>query len=250
MRRYGPFYLKKKLVEKRLEAEVIKAGVPAYDTTKEVLMLEKLFPQYEPDIVVLVFLPNDLFTNTPIISNENINIEDKSVRKKDEKSSSLNLLTLYKRILISSDWVYSKLYTMTGRSQYFSSTPTKTFKDQLSITKDLLLRALRYSKSRDAELIVLSIPQQFQVLYKANGYSLENSDVEIIDNELVAFAKENGFTWISVLDVLADYSNNEDTDLYYRLDGHLNSEGNRVVSEYFTEMFIEILGKRANNPGR
>ena len=244
-----PVLFEKKLSEKGFEIEVIKAGVPAYDTTKEVLLLERLFPLYEPDIVVLVFLPNDLFTNTPV-SLEKSTAEDKTVRKNDEKSSSFNLLTLYKRLLISHDWVYSKLYKMTARSQYFNSTPTKTFRDQLVITKDLLLRALRYCEKRDAELIVLSIPQQFQVLYKANGYNFENTDVEIIDNELGTFAKEKGIIWISVLDILADFSIKEDTDLYYRLDGHLNSKGNRVVSDYFTKEFIEIFDGRLSNLGR
>ncbi len=244
-----PVIFEEKLADNGFEAEVIKAGIPAYDTTKEVLLLERLFPKYEPDIVVLVFLPNDLFTNTPI-SEGSVRTNDKTVRTKNEKSSTFNLLTLYKRILISSDWVYSKLYSITGRSEYFRSKPTSIFNDQLAITKDLLLRAAKYCEKRDAELMVLSIPQQFQVLYKANSYQFENTDVDIIDDELGAFAKENGFTWISVLDVLADYSNKENTDLYYRLDGHLNSIGNNVVGEYFTGEFVETLSDRLESSGR
>jgi hypothetical protein len=47
-------------------ADIVKAGVPAYDTRAEVLFLERLYPDYNPDIVALVFLPNDLFTNYPV----------------------------------------------------------------------------------------------------------------------------------------------------------------------------------------
>ena len=213
------------------------------------LLLERLFPVYEPDIVVLVFLPNDLFTNTALSTeteavSENTATEDKTVRKNNEKNSSLNMLTLYKRLLISNDWLYTKLYMMTPRSEYFREEQTDTFSNKMEITKELLLRAAEYCKSRGAELIVLSIPQQFQVLYKANNYNFENTDVLMIDRELSTFAQENDFTWITLLGQLAEYTKVENTDLYYRLDGHLNARGNRVVGEYFSNHFIETINNK------
>jgi len=214
-----------------------------------VLILKRIFPLYKPDVVVIVFLPNDLFTNTPISEEYELK-GDSAVHKRGEKDSNSHLLTLYKRALISFDWIYAKLYLMTGRGAYFSSPSTQTFEDKMNLTKELLERAARYSESRGAEFLVISIPQQFQVLYKENGYKFDNTDVDLIDEEFQKFAEEKGFTWITLLDVLAEYKRNEGTELYYRLDGHLNKDGNNVVGDYITSAFIERFGGIMNLSGR
>ena len=59
------------LVERQLQrdghpVEIVKAGVPGYDTRTEALFLERIFAEYQPDLVLLTFLPNDLFTNVPV----------------------------------------------------------------------------------------------------------------------------------------------------------------------------------------
>jgi hypothetical protein len=46
-------------------------------------------------------------------------------------------------------------------------------------------------------------------------------------------ASWDGFRWIPLLDTLAAAYREEHQDLFYRLDGHLNERGNRVVAEYF-----------------
>lgn len=240
-----PVISESNLVKEGYKTQIIKAGVPAYDTTKEVLLLERIYPEYKPDIVVLVFLANDVFTNSEI-SESTSSAKDKTVIYRKDKKSSLNILTLYKRILLSNDWIYSKLYMLTGRSLYFNSPPTNILENQLNVTKELLLRAAGYCRDRGAEFMVFSIPQQFQVIYKANGFDFENTDVEIIDARLRSFAEENGILWISVLDELVKYRKNGADDLYYRLDGHLDREGNRVVGNYFTDAFIGIYGSSMN----
>jgi len=52
----------------RLEAalpdtDVINAGVPAYSTAQEMLFYERDVRRYRPDLVLLVFVPNDVFEN-------------------------------------------------------------------------------------------------------------------------------------------------------------------------------------------
>ena len=50
------------------------------------------------------------------------------------------------------------------------------------------------------QLMVLSIPQQFQVLYSNVAKTSSDVDVAIYDRLLGQFATENHFDWISTLD--------------------------------------------------
>jgi hypothetical protein len=84
-------------------------------------------------------------------------------------------------------------------------------------------------------LVVLSIPQQFQVLAEGRGYRYEGMDMYYIDRELGRLAVQEGFRWISTLDILASTYREKREDLYYRFDGHLNERGNRVVADYFAD---------------
>ena len=58
---------------------------------------------------------------------------------------------------------------------------------------------------------------------------------------LGAVAQQAGFPWIAALDTLAHTQRQEQTDLYYRYDGYLTAQGNRVVGLYVARQFEEIL---------
>jgi lysophospholipase L1-like esterase len=45
------------------DTDVINAGVPAYSTAQEMLFYERDVRRYRPDLVLLVFVPNDVFEN-------------------------------------------------------------------------------------------------------------------------------------------------------------------------------------------
>jgi hypothetical protein len=63
-----PVLFERRLLSGGHRVEVVKAGVPGYDTRTEALYLERIFAYYDPDIVLLTFLANDLFTNAPVES--------------------------------------------------------------------------------------------------------------------------------------------------------------------------------------
>lgn len=238
------------LLDKGYNIDVVKAGVPEYDTSVELRLLERLFPKYQPNIVIMAFLPNDLFTNTRI--GEPTYLDKKYSGDVSETSMShltsflmnLHSVILIKRLLFSSDYLYTKLYLSTKRAQYFSYPMNETLKTQVALTKDLILKAKHYCERNGKIFLVLSIPQQFQVIAKARAYSFENIDVSLIDSVFSEFAQKNSFVWIPVLDVLADYYRITDHPLYYRYDGHLNPEGNRVVGTYLSKEFRHLFEQR------
>ncbi len=231
-----PVIFSDKLSEQGRPAEVINAGVPGYDTRKEVLYLERLYSKYEPDVVVLTFLPHDLFSNAPANSRQApLDFAARSSRKPPMRS---HLLILFKRILRASDFFYSRLYLLTRRAQSFMAPLNARLTQQIEVTKKLFLQAKTFCENRGAKFVVLSIPQLFQVLVKAHGYDLENVDVDFIDKEFHAFSKENGFLWIPLLPEFVQEYRRSEADFYFRFDGHLTPAGNRLVGEYFSEKFV------------
>ena len=196
--------------------EIIKAGVPAYDTRLEVLYLERLVDLYHPDLVVVGFLPNDLFTNTPTnegniedlpensLQSEGDRLQRLGVIAAGDKKSDLQSLILAKRLMMMNDELYAKLYLLTPRGAFFSSPPTDLLKQQINVTRSLLLRAKQFCEKKGCELMVISIPQQFQVIAAAKRVNTENIDPGYIDSALGQTAKDWGVQSIPLLPVLTE----------------------------------------------
>jgi lysophospholipase L1-like esterase len=240
------------LFERRLLAdghpvEVVKAGVPGYDTRSEALYLEQIFSDYDPDIILLTFLPNDLFTNAPIDSVGGEPDEQVAVTQgRGGKGSDLHSLILAKRLLMANDRLYVRFYMLTNRLEYFTTPPSPTLRRQLEVTKALLERIQSFCRQRERDLVVLSIPQQFQVLVPEGADGL-GVDVEAVDRVFAEFAREQGFTWLPALPQLRkEYAKGE--DLYFRFDGHLNSSGNRAVADYLAAELVERFAERLHRP--
>jgi hypothetical protein len=234
------------LLERSLQAdghavEIVKAGVPAYDTRTEILYLERIFSSYEPDIVLVTLLPNDLFTNMPI--DANLIGHEPPTEGISEKDADLHGVILAKRMLVANDWLYAKLYAFTKRREYFVSPPTAAVRGQIEITKALLARAQAFCRQKGCELAVLSIPQQFQVLVPDDGATL-GVDVDAIDEEFAAFAEQQGFTWLAALQSLRKLYQDEGEDLFYRFDGHLTKRGNEAVVEFLVPALLARFGDR------
>jgi hypothetical protein len=142
---------------------------------------------------------------------------------------------------MNSDRLYSFLYRVTPRREYFEVPPTAELQSRLATTSDLLRAAARFCRERGVPLVVLSIPQQFQVLVEGRNYRYKGMDMHYIDRELGRLAVQEGFRWISTLDTLASTYREKREDLYYRFDGHLNAHGNRVVAEYFADQLDPVV---------
>ncbi len=136
--------MEKILLEKKYPVDIIKAGVNAFNTQKELKYLKYIFPKYNPDIVVFVVLPNDLFDNESLVetaiasNNKEDNKEKKKVEKIRGKKSTFHSVLLAKRMLMHNDFLYSRLYAITARAKYYESPKSPTLKKQIKITKELL----------------------------------------------------------------------------------------------------------------
>lgn len=242
-----PVVFERELLQKGLAVDVVKAGVSGYDTQKEFLYLKRLFSKYKPDIVVLTFLPNDLFTNQPLPA-EGTRAEAPSpgtaghvVRTRNFKKTRLHVITFAKRLMLPRDFLYTRLYLMTARAEYFTTPLSERLTRQVDVTKNILTSANDYCRDRNVEFVVFSLPQLFQVLMKANEFQVENLDIDFVDAYFDEFAAASGFQWIAALPALAREYRTGKKDLYYRFDGHFNNRGNELVGRLLANRFVPVI---------
>ena len=223
--------------------DIVNAGIPGYSTTQELIYLQRLLPEYRPDIVVIGFVAHDLFTNRPIDEKgAAAAIADGAAQSiGSDKKSSLHALSLIKRLLASNDTLYTQAYTRTDRRKWYTAPPSPWLAQQIEITETLLAKAADLVEGQGAELLVLSIPQLFQVVTEARGLNFEGIDVGLIDRTFAEVAKHQGFTWVPALPQLAERYREGDDKLYFRVDGHFDEAGNALFAEIAHNALSTIL---------
>lgn len=233
-----PVILERRLAAGGWNVDVVKAGVEGSDTRRELLIMRKQVPRYRPDLVVLAFLPNDLFTNQPL-GRAGAAGGESGERSHRFALESINLL---QRLLFQNDGLYARLYMMTARRQYFAEPPDALVAEQYRVTIDLLRQSAEYAGLAGTKFAVLSIPQSFQVLFQARGMRAPGIDVDAVDRRLGAFAAADRVPWLPVMDrMVEDYRSNR-SDLFYRFDGHLTARGNHVVGEWLASELLRLHG--------
>jgi lysophospholipase L1-like esterase len=257
------------IVEKYLEdsgnseIDLVKAGVQGMDTRSEFILMKRLMNKYEFDVVVIVFLINDLYTNTlygiedsekVLVSNA---LDGRGLQKKSEaaeswfktakqvfirndRDGSFHLLTLARRIAIANEYLYSKFYLQSARVKYLTFPLAPGPAEKLVITETLFKKIVGYCNSLGKKLIVLSIPQQFQVLYSNQSMDLPNIDIDFYDRYFSKIAEQSGFTWIAATDDFTR-SRYKKKKLFYRLDGHLTPDGNQIVADVFLQEILPLI---------
>lgn len=210
--------------------DLVKAGRQGMDTRSELLLLRRLAAEYEPDAVVVGFLINDLYTNLPIEAgtDEVWNRSRSQLFQLKGSALGLHLPTFVRRLAVRTDEAYVRLYLLTPRRGDFLQRPLpQKAETQLEITRTLLRQFADACDELGVPLYVLSIPQQFQVLYRPDASS--RIEVDLYDRELDRLAQAEGFAWVPALDDFRRAS--PGAPLFHRLDGHLTAAGNAVVAE-------------------
>ncbi len=233
-----PMVFQRTLAENRISAEVLNAGVQAYDTRQELIYLKRIFSRYQPDLVILTLMANDIWSNRLLEDNSQAEQTGSIVQARDEKPFILHSVKFFQSLLMRQDWLYSRIYLSRRRSQYFQTPFTSEVEDQLRITKELLGQADEFCRQEDTDFWVFTIPQLFQVVVTANQYNDNKLDPDGINRDLGEWCRERGINWVNALPLLSQEYRNGKPDLYYRVDGHLNPRGNRLVGRYFAEIFI------------
>jgi lysophospholipase L1-like esterase len=223
--------------------EIIKAGVPAYNQFLEYYLMVDVIGLYKPDYVFVGFLPNDLFENKPLDEvSAPTNLMPATEAGGDRKirqaarawRTDYQTFELVKRLMLRIDEIYIRIYERTDRIEFFKHIDhlEPKAKRQYEVTAELFRGIKLVCDANKAGLVVISIPQQYQVL--KNDQS-KDVDIYSIDKYFSKKASESGYVWITSLPEFKEQAKNQAQ--YYRVDGHLTPFGNTVLANAVIKQF-------------
>ncbi|MBF0479323.1 MAG: hypothetical protein HQL26_07555 [Candidatus Omnitrophica bacterium] len=216
-----------------LKVDVVKAGMNAFDTPSSVRFLEKFYSRYKPDFVIFelataALLANPLYTeDKPSFDKSSSTSGIKIVTKEKE---DLYFISVIKRILRMDDTFYAN-YNMKKGWGPILSTDSDFRKRQIQSTEQWFLRAKVFAAKQGVKIFVMAIPENTQMLINARRMNIPGIDPQVNDRDLEKFCKEQGIGWISPLNYFSQQYLSQKKELYYRLDGHMNSRGQKALSE-------------------
>ncbi len=252
-----PVLVERELDRRGFQVDLVKAGVQGADTRSELILMRQLVQRYDPDVIVVGFLINDLYTNLPYTPGDEdagegtgeLDARVASAFQEKGEDRTFHLLTLARRVVTSFDAGYIGLYLAAPqRGDYLRTPLPPEALRQLRITETLFRQMVQYCDSLGKSLVVLSIPQQFQVLYARSSRQDTGVDVSYYDRHFSSLARESGFGWVSTLDAFTAAAEHSREELFYRLDGHLTAAGNAVVAEAFLKSVVPGTLAQASNP--
>jgi lysophospholipase L1-like esterase len=248
------------------QIDLVKAGIQGMDTRSEFILMQELVQKYQADAIVIGFLMNDVDANSlhgierEREASAGSDSHDRAPEAKAQSTASwfkamrhtiirrpsggtLQLLNLLRRLLIANEDMYCKLYLSSAWEEYLRNPWPPTVMQQVRITEMLFKKMSDFAQSLGKQLIVLSIPQQSQVLCSTEGASSEHIDVTSYDRYFSEVANEQNFVWVTTLESFQKAKQNH-TKLFYRWDSHLTPAGNQVVAEVFFQRIVPLLEAR------
>jgi len=221
------------VIEKKIGAEVIKAGVPAYGQDNELEYFKTKGTKYRPDAVIIFYYPND---------------NDDNAGNTDRKIAYGNLIQKY-RYESMPNWklyIYTKLYrTNTLRllkGDYTNLLATFGRKESGLIENRLFLKnqskenadwAKTFSLFKEfrknagsAKLAIVYIPSKHQI-YPSKYPKLFDSNTDI-DKPNKVLGEIAASLDIAYVDVTGELRNLNDPELYFGHDLHLSEKGHEV----------------------
>ena len=233
-----PVVFEKKFLKENGNIRIIKAGLFTVNTASMVLYLERVYSKYKPDVVIVALPSAVILSNLSIPSSKNITTKynNNIFKMVKNKPYEFNLVLLLKRLIRMNDYAFSVYNIDKGWGKLFNK--NSNYRDtKLEITKNLFVRMKNFLDKKESKLIVVAIPENSQMLIEANHFNIKDIDPKINDNELTEFALKNKFIFISALEYLSSWYSNNRKKLFYRLDGHLNSEGHRLLGSFIFDNF-------------
>ena len=233
-----PAVFEKKLMNEGYTVRVIKAGILGFNTRKELFYLKRLLPRYRPHYVILGFVAHDLFENTALSEG----VEEEGIMVRELPYTRWHTLRFFRRVLFSSDHLYGMVYLSTPRREYFTRPLSARVEERVRITKELISEMHAFSEKNGARFIVLSIPQQFQIIASSHESFFSGVDHGWIDRVFGAFVAGKGIPWLATKDTLEKEYREKKTPVYYRVDGHLNPAGHEAVAKHLLDHFMKLHG--------
>ena len=210
--------------------EVINAGLAASDTWQHEIILERLLPKYNPDVVVLAFYVNDVvkkFTPSP------------KMKQNREAGQSRLVYTLKKSaLLMSLRTAYGAIKNMVSPAKGFlvqqallKGEDSPVLKERWQQVNDSIASMKRMSDAHKARFIIISLPRRDQIDGRTpwSGYY----------GKLAAIAEQHQVPIYSMLEPLQSAYSEHGKKLFIPWDGHNTAIANRAIAESVGKQLIK-----------
>ncbi|MCS6886236.1 MAG: GDSL-type esterase/lipase family protein [Acidobacteriota bacterium] len=258
-------------LSKRLSrpVEVINAGVPGYGTCHELVLLERLLPVLQPDLVLLCFyVGNDLVDNLHclqagvnserivdgvFVSTKRYHVRADEVERRGRKgliglllrSYLYNLLEMKIDTLKTQAGVQKKPQTLYKSVYSFHGKATDQQARVYAYTRKQLEAMLQICSGRGTKLAVALLPAQLQVYEEMFaeqlvGFSVSSQDYEI-DRPNKVLSEMLSQMNVPAIDLYEPFRERRGKDLYYRHDGHWTKRGHRLAAKILEPFLLGLI---------
>lgn len=253
------------IIENRLNADgiksvVINTAVPGYGAIQESRTAKRYAPIFKPGMMILnVFVGNDIDDDYEFTQNsrwvlregrversgaaERVATEEEKmslIQKINAASNKLYIVKHIKYFLAKNPLVYQAFNKIIGsrnldiRYEQFAGNYSQKTDEAWSIMLRQLGELKKYADSINSSLVIVLFPSKPQIDMKVreevaliNNMELEDMDFRKPNKILKRFADSNGIYIIETADKLAS----DAAKYHFKIDGHLNKEGNGFVAQ-------------------
>jgi lysophospholipase L1-like esterase len=206
------------LKKRKKSAQVINAAFPGWGIAQELLFLKSQGLEYQPDIVLVGFVSDDIYRNGRYY--------EIALNYKEQNEHTGQEETVSKSPLKDANSVHNFLLNKTQLYPFLLAKITSLRNEEyrnyaLDQTKDIFLEMQRVCDKERVELIVIIIP-------------LRQQEDEVNDL-MLKFFWNNG---IKVIDLRDAYVNSKE-DLFLPNDNHPNSKGHKLIADNIYQYLVE-----------
>lgn len=223
--------------------EVIKAGIRGFDMSDVLIALETKWTAYQPDIVLVGFLLNDIVSIAPYdphaTAEQRLEIT-KSRRRRigggrlERFTTSLHIFGFVRRLLFAQDAIYTSVYfTWREGHQYFRAPLEPRYEQRYDIAVAWLAQIASVVRAAGGELHIMFFPQRIQVLLTQKPVA--GVDPYRLPRVLGEKLRAAGVASHDLLPALAVYP---PTFTHFTADGHFSPGGASVVAR---ELLVYLL---------
>jgi hypothetical protein len=223
--------------EKGMDVYIFNTSIPSYSGINELAVLKKFIKDYKPSLVILLFCWNDFDVDHSLYVQDGylvLRAENNLVMFFGEwLNSNSHLFCLIKRFFYS---IKDKLYY--ERKVFFKKNDTIEIftREHAKVIVSYISKMKQICDTNNATFITI-LPLDS---YRLN--SLSPLIKKYFTNELESHS-------ILFRDATAILSSQDATDLFFKLDGHLNQKGNLYFSKFLNKVILEAMnaGNSKNN---
>jgi len=245
--------------------EVINAALPAQNTDQELIYFMEEGYKYNPDLIILGFyIGNDIYGNYywPVVLVDNgtmkhrkLNYYDITLRKYDKFIPFYHFLVTHSQAIVFFKFKISAiLHNLRRREVNINENSSFTTRSLFLIDETPLWHKvwnLTYflikktndeikEKNNSTKFVIVLIPHRVQVyeeLWDEEFFNNTKANSELPNNLIKNFSRMENITIIDLLPKFKKFAE-EGKQLYYKIDEHLNKEGNKLAAEIIYDELI------------